>query len=140
MVDEGDPELVALAEQHEDTDSLAAWLRSLPQRDDEGLPCDGPKVDACRPPQRLRIGAADPNCVERASTYLGAAELIDTVPVRRLATVKTPSGLHTFPIEDGVPVILDPHQSRNTLRAGLFRTRWGRNAGPVALTPTEAVD
>ena len=46
--------------------------------------------------------------------------------MRRLATVDTPNGLHTFPTEDGVPVILDPQVSRNALRAGLSRI--GRNA------------
>jgi hypothetical protein len=55
--------------------------------------------------------------------------------VRRLATVNTPNGLHTFPTEDGVPVILDPDQSRNALRAGLFRI--GRNSiAPLRLQPT----
>src|SRR5262249_39286735 len=49
-----------------------------------------------------------------------------------------PGGLHTFPTVDGSPVVLDPKQSRNALRAGMFREC--RNAGPVALTPTQAVD
>jgi hypothetical protein len=35
------------------------------------------------------------------------------------ATVNTPSGPHTFPTRDGEPVILDPFQSRNALKAGL---------------------
>jgi len=116
LVDDRDPALVAIAEAHEDPEALADWIRSLPQRDDDGSPCDGPKVDACRPPQRLRIPADDPNCVERSAIYLGAAELLDPVPVRRLATVETPGGLHTFPTEDDVPVILDPTHSRNAIR------------------------
>jgi hypothetical protein len=141
MVESQDQALVAIAEQHESPQTLVAWLRSLPQRDDNGLPCDLPKVTACRPPQRLRIPAEDPNCVERSAIYLGVAELIDPHPVRQLATVDTASGLHTFPTEDGEPVILDPEQSRNGLRAGLFRAARGRNcAAPVELTPTEAVD
>jgi hypothetical protein len=49
-VQAGDPALVTLAEQFHDTDDLAAWFRTLPQRDDAGAPCDGPKVAACRPP------------------------------------------------------------------------------------------
>jgi len=127
MVRDGDEALVGVAQEHENTDSLADWIQSLPQRDDEGLPCDGPKVAECRPAQRLRIPAPDPNCVERAALYLGAAELLDPTPVRRLATVNTPAGLHTLPTEDGEPVILDPRQSRNALRAGLFHA--ARNAG-----------
>ena len=141
LVEARDPELVAVAQQFRTPERLVAWIRSLPQRDDTGLPCDGPKVEECRPPQRLRIPADDPNCVERAALYLGAAELLDPEPVRRLATAETPGGLHTFPTEDGQPVILDPEQSRNALRAGLFRSSLARNAGgPVALTPAEAVD
>ena len=136
-----DAELVALAEKYRTPPALAAWIRLLPQRDDNGAPCDGPKVEVCRPPQRLRIPAADPNCVERSALYLGVAELMDPTPVRRLATVSTPGGLHTFPTEDGEPVILDPRVSRNGIRAGLFRARQARNGGaPVATTPGEAAD
>jgi hypothetical protein len=113
------PALVELAERFADTDELAAWFRTLPQRDDEGVPGDGPKVVACRPPQRLRFDASDPNCFERAARFIGAAELIDAGPVYRLATLETPNGLHTFPTRDGDPVVLDPLQSRNALRAGL---------------------
>ena len=140
MVARQDPALVAVAEQHADPGALVTWIRTLPQRDDEGSPCDGPKVEACRPAQRLRVPAEDPNCVERAALYVGAAELIDPGPVRRLATVDTPSGLHTFPTEDGLPVVLDPDVSRNSLRAGLFRAGRGRNAAAVSLSPSQAVD
>lgn len=142
MVRDRDPVLVQLAQAHDDTAALAEALRARPQRDDEGLPCDGPKVEACDPVQRLRINPDDPNCVERGATYLGAAELIDPVPVRRLATTHTPGGLHTFPLEDGEPVVLDPYQSRNALAAGLFHgARATRNsAAPLSLTPAEAVD
>jgi hypothetical protein len=77
--------------------------------------------------------------VERSGKFIGAAERLDASSVYRMATVETPSGLHTFPTRDGSPVILDPRQTRNALRAGLFREC--RNAaGPVVLTPTQAVD
>src|SRR5690349_11320920 len=76
-VSQRDEELARIAQDHDDTDTLITWIRSLPQRDDEGIPCDGPKVDACTPPQRLRIPAPDPNCVERSALYIAAAELID---------------------------------------------------------------
>lgn len=133
-----DPEIVAIAHAHHDTGDLTEWIRALPQRDDHGLPCDGPKVEACEPAQRLRVPAEDPNCVERAALYLAAAELIDPVPVRKLATANTPAGLHTYPIEDGAPVVLDPSVSRNALSASLFRST--RNGGAVSLAPGELVD
>ena len=49
LVDEREPALVEIAEQHEDPEALAAWIRTLPQRDDDGRLCDGPKVHASRP-------------------------------------------------------------------------------------------
>lgn len=113
------PALVELAERFDDTDQMAAWFRTLPQRDDDGDPADGPKVAACRPPQRLNFENPSPNCFERSCRWAGAAELIDPDRVYRLATVETPSGLHTFPTRDGEPVILDPLHNRNALRVGL---------------------
>jgi len=137
-----DPDLVRVAQAHDDTESLATWIRSLPQRDDEGLPCDGPKVEACEPKQRLRILPDDPNCFERSAGYIAVAELLDPEPVRRLATTRTPNGLHTFPTENGEPVILDPRETRNALAAGLFRATRPRNgaAASVEMTPAQAVD
>src|SRR5262245_4034272 len=70
LVAEGEPSIVDAAERFSNLDELAAWIRTLPQRDDEGLPCDGPKIDECRPPQRFRIDALDPNCVERAGKLI----------------------------------------------------------------------
>jgi len=125
-LESGDPELGALAAQLPDLDAVVAYIQALPQVDDTGSPCDGPKVEACRPAQRLRLPTDTPNCVERSALYLALAELVDPTRLRRLATVNTPNGMHTFPTEDGAPVILDPIQSRNALRAGLFRI--GRNA------------
>jgi hypothetical protein len=139
MVAQDEPHLVDLAARFNDPDKLAAWIRTLPQRDDHGLPCDGPKVDACKPAQRFRIDAEDPNCVERTGKFIGAAERIDPSSVYRMATVDTPNGLHTFPTRDGSPVILDPKQTRNALRAGLYRA-CRNGAGPTVLTPAQAVD
>ena len=138
LVAEDEPSIVEAAERFSDLDELAAWMRTLPQRDDQGRPDDGPKIDACRPPQRFRIDALDPNCVERAGKFIAVGEKIDPSRLYRLATTDTPGGLHTFPTVDGSPVVVDPKQSRNALRAGMFREC--RNAGPVALTPTQAVD
>ncbi|MDX2089711.1 MAG: hypothetical protein SFX73_17780 [Kofleriaceae bacterium] len=109
----GNPVLVDLAERFDNTDDLAAWIRTLPQRDDNGDPNDGPKVDACRPPQRLDLANPSPNCFERSCLLAGAGELIEPHRVWRLATVSTPNGLHTYPTRDGLPVILDPHNARN---------------------------
>lgn len=120
-VEANDPEIRAIADAHmaHGTEGLAAWIRSLPQRDDDGDPDDGPKVDACEPAQRLRVPAPDPNCVERAALYLAVAEMIDPHPSRQLATVETPLGAHTFPVENGAPVVLDPRLTRNCAQWGL---------------------
>lgn len=141
MVERRDPALVDLAARFSTTRALAAWIRSLPQRDDMGAPHDQPKVEACEPPQRLRIPADDPNCVERAALYLGAAELIDGSVTRRLATIEVPGGLHTLAVEDGAPVVLDPRVRRNVAQAGVFRLGRRRNGNaPVELTPAQAID
>lgn len=134
-----DPAIVAIAQAHPDADALADWIRALPQRDDTGHPSDGPKVEACEPAQRLRVPTEDPNCVERAALYLAAAELIDPSVARQLATTHTPGGLHTFPLEDGAPVVLDPQVSRNALAAGLFRESATRNGATVTMAPAELV-
>lgn len=115
------PAIVDLASRFTNTDDLAAWYRTLPQRDDDGNPADGPKVAACRPPQRLNFENPSPNCFERASGFVAAAELIDPTRVYQLATVSTPNGLHTFPTCDGVPVVLDPKGARNTPRGPVSR-------------------
>ena len=136
IVKANEPEIVELAAKHPTTASLAAWIRTLPQRDDDGDAKDGPKVEACEPPQRLRIPAADPNCVERSALYLAVAELIDAEPVRQLATLDTPIGLHTFPIENGAPVILDPRVPRDCLDCGVAMTK----PGPVVVDAHDAIE
>lgn len=136
LVKDKDEALVASAAQFANTAALASFIRGLPQRDDLGDSDDGPRVAACEPSQRLRIPAEDPNCVERASWYIAAAELIDPAPVRQLATIETPLGPHTIAIENGLPVILDPRVSRNAAEGGLFQLE----DGPVEMHPREAVD
>lgn len=136
LVTNRDEVIAELAEKYPTTDALAGYIRTLPQRDDLGDEHDGPKVDDCRPPQRLRLPAPDPNCVERAALYIAVAELIDPQPVRQLATLDTPIGLHTFPVENGAPVILDPRVPRNCLDCGvMFLTE-----SPVAIAPRDAVE
>jgi hypothetical protein len=136
MVKTEDPVIVELAGKHPTSASLAAWIRSLPQKDDDGVPHDGPKVEACEPPQRLRIPASDPNCVERSALYVAVAELIDPEPVRQLATLDTPVGLHTFPIENGAPIVLDPRVPRNCLDCGVAMTA----PGPVVVDAHDAIE
>ena len=109
-----------LAERFSSTAELARWLRALPQKNDDGQTNDGPRVP-CDVPQRLRLPADDPNCVERSALYLSVAELIDPEPFRQLATIATPRGRHTFVVEDDLPVNLDPRVPRNALDAGMHR-------------------
>ncbi len=136
LVAERPPALVELASRFATTAELVAWIRSTPQRDDTGDPNDGPKVMACSPPQRLRFAAPDGNCVERAKDYVVIAEVIDPGPTRALVTIDVPGGRHTFPIENGEPVVLDPLHTRNALVGSLFKL----DRGPVAITPSEAAD
>jgi hypothetical protein len=135
MVRQRDPVLVDVARRFESVDDLTSWIQSLPQRDDDGDPHDGPKL-ACSPPQRLRIPAPNPNCFERSAIFLGAAELIDPRPSRCLITVDTSEGRHTFPLQDGQPVVLDPIMTRNTLEGAMARM----TKGPLEVTPSQATD
>ena len=123
------PELLFLAQQFPRTAAAAAYLRGRPQRDDLGDPADGPRV-TCDVTQRVRFPEVnDPNCVERALTYLGIAELLEPQATRQLATIDTPRGRQTLPIEDGAPVVLDPRQTRNACQAGLWHVR--RSGAPA---------
>jgi hypothetical protein len=136
LVKHDDGVIGEIAAKYPTTEALAAWIRTLPQRDDNGEAEDGPKVETCEPPQRLRIPAPDPNCVERAALYLAAAELIDPAPARQLATLDTPIGLHTFPVENGAPIILDPRVPRNCLDCGVAMT----SPGPVEIDAHDAIE
>jgi len=120
LVDCQDRSIAGLARELGSTAALVRWIRSLPQRDDVGQRDDGPKVGACAPPQRLRVPAPDPNCVERAALYLAVAELLDAGPSRWLDTIRTDAGLlHTLPIEDGRAVVLDPQVTQNEAQAAI---------------------
>jgi len=136
LVDHRDPLLVEIAAQHPTVAGLVDWIRALPQRDDEGAKTDGPKVDSCDPPQRLRIPADDPNCVERAALFLAVAELIDPAPIRQLVTLDTEVGLHTFPIENGAPVILDPRLPRNCMDGAMAIAQYS----PVPVEARDAIE
>ena len=135
MVEERDPVLLELAAQYPTTSALIDYIRSLPQRDDLGDPADGPRVHACTPPQRVRIGALDPNCVERAALLVAVEEINHPEHTRQLATVDTPIGMHTFPLVDGRPIVLDPRVTNECLECGLAIN----TPGPVAVEPRNAV-
>lgn len=130
------PELRQYAAQFRTAKQLAASIRQLPQTNDTGDPADGPRV-ACDTPQRVRVLAPDPNCVERSLMYLAVAELVDPRPLRQLITIDTPMGRHTYPVEHGWhPVVLDPLIARNVLAGGLFQLRQAA-AAPGALPSVE---
>ncbi len=136
LVANRDDVILEIASKHTTTASLAEWIRSLPQRDDNGAEGDDPKVEACSPPQRLQIPSDSPNCVERSALYCVAAEFIDPHPVRQLATLDTPIGLHTFPLENGAPVILDPRVPRNCLDCGIALVQ----RAPVIVEARDAIE
>lgn len=131
-------EIRKLASQFRTTYDLAKAIRAKPQRDDTGKLTDGPRV-ACDVSQRVRVLAKDPNCLERAKDYLAVAELVDPHHVRQLATIDTPKGRHTFVVEDGHPVVLDPLVPRNALLAGLFLLELEEDELPDA-DPEELLD
>ena len=135
MVDERDPVLLELATQYPSTRDLIEYIRSLPQRDDLGDPEDGPRVHACSPPQRVRIGAPDPNCVERGALLIAVEQINRPDHTYQLATVDTPIGLHTFPLVDGRPIVLDPRVTSDCLECGLALS----TPGPVAIEPRNAI-
>lgn len=135
MVEEQDPALLELAAQYPTQRQLVDYIRSRPQRDDLGDPADGPRVHACSPPQRLQIDGEAPNCLERAFLFGAVMELNHPEHAYQLATVDTPIGLHTFPLMDGRPVILDPRVTSECLACGLAIN----TPGPVAIEPRNAV-
>jgi len=135
MVEDNDPVLLELAAQYPTTSALVDYIRSLPQRDDLGDPTDGPRVHACTPPQRVRIGARDPNCLERSALLVAVEEINHPQHTRQLATVDTPIGMHTFPLVDGRPIVLDPRVTSECLECGLAL----HTPGPVAVEPRNAV-
>jgi hypothetical protein len=135
LVEERDPVLLELAAKYPTTERLIEYIRSLPQRDDLGDADDGPRVDECSPPQRLRLGADDPNCLERGSVLVAVEEINRPEHTYQLATVETPIGLHTFPLIDGKPIVLDPRVTTECLECGLALSQ----PGPVAIEPRNAL-
>lgn len=133
------PDVRELAARLGTLDAADRYLRMLPQLDDgPDDPTPGPRVQ-CDVPQRVRVLAKDPNCVERALTRMALGELINPRPVRQLMTVQLGTGLrHTMLVEDGEPVWLDPAVPRNALSAGLYRLV--RNASGDQGEPLAPID
>jgi hypothetical protein len=137
LVDEQDPILVETVQRYPTLDELTNYYRSLPQRDDLGDPADGPRLYACNPSQRIDMDSRRPNCFERSLGWIAGAEMIDPTPYRQLATVDTPLGMHTLPLEDGEAVILnpDPELTRERIKFGLAIGA----PGPVSVEPRNAL-
>jgi len=137
MLVERGSQLAELAGQFSSTREVARWIQRKPQVDDVGDPNDGPKVYACRPPQRLRVFWETPNCFERTVEYMLLAELLDGAAQRKMATVNTAFGRHTLPLENDRAVVLDPGMTRNALEGALFQLERRR---PLHVTRNEALD
>jgi hypothetical protein len=135
MVVERDPALVELAAKYPTQRQIEEWLRSRPQRDDLGNPADGPRVHECEPPQRLVLDGVAPNCVERSILFTILMEINHPEHTYQLATVDTPIGLHTFPLVNGRPIVLDPRVTTECLECGLALGQ----PGPVAVEPRNAI-
>lgn len=54
----------------------------------------------------------------------------------RTSALETPIGLHTFPVENGAPVILDPRLPRNCLDCGVALL----TQSPVVIDPRDAIE
>lgn len=131
-----------LAGNFENVSELQAFVRGLPQRNDDGTG-PGPFIDCGAVKQRARNLPGNPNCFERSALYLAVAENIDPEAKRQLATMNIDGyGLHTFPVEnleDGELVsptnivVLDPEvpATRNAFAAGVQVERRRNNAGSM---------
>ena len=72
-----------MATRYPTTRALVRGIRAMPHLVDDGT-STGPDVVACDVPQRLRLPATNPNCVERSALYLLLAEYINPAAVRQL--------------------------------------------------------
>lgn len=121
------------AARYPSTRQLQLAIRAMPQRDDRGHPTDGPRIACGAVSQRVRELPGDPNCFERSALYLAGAEHIDPNATRQLMTINTPFGMHTYPVEDGRAVVLDPIVPRNALESGLHAIRNANGWTPETL-------
>ena len=114
-------------------EDVAEYIRALEHRDDLGDPNDGPRIQ-CDVPQRLRLPAFDPNCLERSAMFIAFASHVEPDVDVSTATVRVDNGLHTYPviIRDGIPHPVELSSNvahlRNAMTAAAYRIR---NASPM---------
>ena len=82
-------------------EAVARWLQSKPQADDDGK--ESTRYIVCDVPQRVRLFADDPNCVERATDALMLLEALEEMKLlpampRALVTIDKPQR-HTGLVE-----------------------------------------
>ncbi len=128
------PWVKEFAAQFDNIGELVAYIRSLEQRDDLGVPSDGPRLP-CEISQRLRFAPSDPNCFERTALFLAIALLIDPSLTLSSASMLLDDAWHTFPVEirNGIPhmVVLDPIHAPP--RNAMMFTAWeARHLAPNA--------
>jgi len=92
--------------------AVIAWLRSLPQSDDDGD--ERYQFVRCDVPQRTRLFPADPNCFERVFAALSLLEVLEPSVARMPLTIDHPAR-HTGVVEarGGQWVPLDLFPRRN---------------------------
>jgi hypothetical protein len=100
--------------------AVVRWIQSRPQTDDDGE--ELARYVACDVPQRVRLLADDPNCVERSTDAMMLLEVIEPSIRRALATVVRPAR-HTGLVEhrDGRWHAVDLFPRRNARR----NINWG---------------
>ena len=91
---------------------VIAWLRSLPQSDDDGE--ERYQFVRCDVPQRTRLFPPDPNCFERVFAALSLLEVLEPA-VARMAVTIDPPARHTGVVEarggHWVPIDLFPRRN-----------------------------
>jgi len=92
--------------------AVIAWLRSLPQSDDDGE--ERYQFVRCDVPQRTRLFPPDPNCFERVFAALTLLEVLEPTTARMAVTIDHPAR-HTGVVEarGGQWVPLDLFPRRN---------------------------
>jgi hypothetical protein len=73
--------------------------------------------------------------VERGAALIAVEEINRPGHTYQLATVDTPIGMHTFPLIDGRPIVLDPRVTAECLECGLALSQ----PGPIAVEPRNAL-
>lgn len=132
------PVYVGLAQAFHTPEEIAAFIRSRPLELDHGSPLDGPRL-ACIPSQRLRHLPEGINCFESTAMYMPLAEIIDPSTPRTSCTIRVGRGYHTFPVDQGQAVILDPElPPRNAMDAGIYTCQRRNGLRPTILQAGEA--